>query len=45
VFFWDRVSGTVCPGWQQTAILLTSASQVARITGVSHGHPALFVYQ
>jgi hypothetical protein len=26
------------PGWHQTAILLTSASKVARITGVSHGN-------
>jgi hypothetical protein len=27
-------------GWLLTVILLISASQVARITGVSHGHPA-----
>jgi hypothetical protein len=28
---------TFCPGWPQTSILLLSASQVARITSVSHG--------
>jgi hypothetical protein len=26
-------------GWLQTAILLISASRVARITGVNHRHP------
>jgi hypothetical protein len=31
------VSRTICPGWPQTLILLLSASQVAGITGVSHG--------
>jgi hypothetical protein len=39
-FFWDRVSRTVCPGGLRTAILLISASWVARITGVSHQCPA-----
>jgi hypothetical protein len=39
VFFWDRVSQTICLGWLQTAILLISTSWVARITGVSHQHP------
>jgi hypothetical protein len=39
-FFRDRVSWTICPGWLQTSILLISASWVARITGVSHQHPA-----
>jgi hypothetical protein len=29
-------SQTICPGWPQTVILLISASQVARSTGVSH---------
>jgi hypothetical protein len=43
-FFWDRVSQTVCPDWLQTEILLISASWVARITGVSHQCPALFIY-
>jgi hypothetical protein len=27
-------------GWVQTVILLTSASQVARLIGMSHWHPA-----
>jgi hypothetical protein len=39
-FFRDRVLWTICLGWLQTAILLISASWVARITGVSHQHPA-----
>jgi hypothetical protein len=30
------VSWTVCPGWPQTSILSISASQVARITGMTH---------
>jgi hypothetical protein len=30
-----------CLGWPQTAILLISASQVARIVGVNHWHPAI----
>jgi hypothetical protein len=30
--------GSCCPGWLPTAILLISASQVAMITGVSHGY-------
>jgi hypothetical protein len=34
-YFWDRVLGTVCPGWLWTMILLISASLVARITGMS----------
>jgi hypothetical protein len=29
------------PGWPQTVIRLISDFQVARITGVSHRHPAL----
>jgi hypothetical protein len=39
-FFWDRVSQTICLGWVQTAVLLISASWVARITGESHWCPA-----
>jgi hypothetical protein len=31
---------TVCPRWLWTTILLISASWVARITGMSHWHPA-----
>jgi hypothetical protein len=34
--FLDKVSGTICPGWLCTMILLISASWVARITGMSH---------
>jgi hypothetical protein len=33
---WE-VSGTICPGWPLTVILRISASQVPRITDVSHG--------
>jgi hypothetical protein len=33
-YFRDGVLWTICPGWPQTEILLSSASQVARITGV-----------
>jgi hypothetical protein len=32
----SRLFQTICPGWPRTAILLISASQIARITGVSH---------
>jgi hypothetical protein len=35
---------TVCPGWLQTVILLISASQVARLTGMSHQCLAINVY-
>jgi hypothetical protein len=31
---------TFCPGWLRTSILLIFASQLARITGVSHWRPA-----
>jgi hypothetical protein len=40
VIFGDRVSWTICPGWPQTSVLLTSVSQVAGITSVSHQHLA-----
>jgi hypothetical protein len=43
-FFWDRVSWTICTGWFQAAILLISASWVARIAGVSYQHLALCSY-
>jgi hypothetical protein len=39
-FSWGRVSGTVCPGWHWTSILLITAFWVTRITGVSHQYPA-----
>jgi hypothetical protein len=32
---------TISLGWPQITILLISASQVARITGISHWHLAL----
>jgi hypothetical protein len=35
LFAWD---------WPRTTILLIAASWVARITGVSHQHPACFLY-
>jgi hypothetical protein len=38
-FHWDKVSWTFCPGWPQTATLQISASQVAKIIGVSHLYP------
>jgi hypothetical protein len=34
----DRISQTIFLGWLQTAVLLISASRVARIAGVSHRH-------
>jgi hypothetical protein len=37
--FWDRVSGTICPSWLRTMILLSS-----HIIGVSHQHAALNSY-
>jgi hypothetical protein len=33
------ISLTNCWGWLWTTILPISASQVARITGISHQHP------
>jgi hypothetical protein len=39
-FFWDRVSQTICLGWLRTVSLLSTASWVARITGVSHQRAA-----
>jgi hypothetical protein len=38
--FWHGVSQTICLGWLQTAVLLISASWVARIIGVSDQCPA-----
>jgi hypothetical protein len=35
-YFGDRVSQTIFPSWLPTAILLISASFIARITDVSH---------
>jgi hypothetical protein len=43
---WKTVSKTFCPGWPQTTILLISAFQVVRITGVSHcAWPMYFLYE
>jgi hypothetical protein len=39
-YFGDGVSQTICLGYPQTVILPISASQVARITGVSYQCPA-----
>jgi hypothetical protein len=47
LFFWrwgGEVLQTICLGWLQNSILPVSASQVARITGVSHRCPALAKY-
>jgi hypothetical protein len=38
------VSQTICSDWPQTEILLVSASQVARITGMSHWHLAIIFH-
>jgi hypothetical protein len=40
-YFRDRTLRTICLAWLQTTILPISASQVARVTGVSHWCPAL----
>jgi hypothetical protein len=39
-FFWERNLWTICLGWLWPAILLISASWVARIIGASHRLPA-----
>jgi hypothetical protein len=39
-YFGDEVSRTISWGWLSTVIHPISASQVARITGVSHWHRA-----
>jgi hypothetical protein len=41
-YFGGGVLRIICPGWPRTTVLLISASQVARTTGVSHWHPARF---
>jgi hypothetical protein len=38
-YFGDGVLGTICLGWPPTSLLPISASQVARITGMSHRCP------
>jgi hypothetical protein len=42
--FWDMVSQTICQVRLWTAILLISASWVARITNMSHWHLAVFYF-
>jgi hypothetical protein len=39
-YFRDRVSQSICLCWLWSEVILTSASWVARIIGVSHWHPA-----
>jgi hypothetical protein len=39
--FWRWALANCFPGWPQTMILWMSASQVARIIGISHQHPAI----
>jgi hypothetical protein len=40
-YFGDGILGTICLVWHGTVIFLMSASQVARIIGVSHQYPAV----
>jgi hypothetical protein len=35
---WDGVSQTIWPGWSWSVLPLISASQVARVIGMSHGN-------
>jgi hypothetical protein len=39
VHFADGILRAICLGWSWTVILLISASQVARITGINHRYP------
>jgi hypothetical protein len=43
-FFQDGVSRTISLGWLQTSTLLITVSLVARITGISHQHPASITF-
>jgi hypothetical protein len=43
-YFGDGVSRTIFPSWSQTLILLISASQVAKIKGMSHQHLFFFFF-
>jgi hypothetical protein len=40
VIFGDGVSPTICLDWPQMPTLIISVSKGARITGMSHWHPA-----
>jgi hypothetical protein len=45
IFFFEiGFSQTISPGWLGSAILLISASWVARITDVSHRHPPKMIF-
>jgi hypothetical protein len=35
-YFGDGISRTICPGWPLPSVLSFSASQIVRITGMSH---------
>jgi hypothetical protein len=39
------VSQTICPDWPQTKILPILASQVAKVTGMNHQHPAITQFE
>jgi hypothetical protein len=43
-FFQESVLWTIYSSWLQT-LVLTSASWVARITGMSHWHPPIFFFE
>jgi hypothetical protein len=42
--FEDGILRTICLGWPQTLILPMSASQIVKITGMSHKHPPKKLY-
>jgi hypothetical protein len=44
-YFGGKVSRTICLDWPQTAILLISASQLARITDVTHQHQQMLWFK
>jgi hypothetical protein len=43
-YYRDGVSQTLCLGWRQTVILLILASQLVRITSMSHQQVAFFLF-
>jgi hypothetical protein len=40
VYFGEGISQTICLSWLPTTVLPISASHIARMTGMSHQHPA-----
>jgi hypothetical protein len=44
-YFEDGISWSICLDWPRTESLLISASQVARITDMSHQCPAIYVLE